>query len=327
MKRREFLMTTTATGLSAAAGMALALPAGAFAQTAEEAGSTASETGYAPVNGLEMYYEIHGEGEPIVLLHGGLSTIDVPGGALLAFLARERQVVAVEQQAHGRTVDIDRPITYENMADDTAALIGYLGLEQPDVVGFSMGGTTAMGMAIRHPGIVRRYVTISSPFNYEQGFRPENLEGSRTVTVEGLTGTPFEQAYLDVAPDPAGFATLVAKVAELNQTFAGWAPEDLQAIETPFLNIVGDADAIELEHALELLRLMGGDVNGDFVGVPASRLGIVPGATHFSILGRPDILLPMILPYLNAPFPRGSSGAGKPFLARPVDSRHFGSTM
>lgn len=299
MKRRTFFTVS-----AAAAGMALTAPTAALAQpdtTAEEAGSIPSETGYAPVNGLEMYYEVHGAGEPIVLLHGGLSTIDIPGGVLLAFLARERQVIAVEQQAHGRTADIDRPITYENMADDTAAFIQYLGLEHPDVVGFSMGGTTAMGMAIRHPGIARRCVTISSPFNNEQGFRPENLEGSRTVTAEALAGTPFEEAYLNVAPNPGNFPTLVAKVAEMNQTFTGWAPADLQAIETPFLNIVGDADAIELEHALELLRLMGGDVNGDFVGVPASRLGIVPGATHFNILRRVDILLPMILPYLKAP--------------------------
>ncbi len=299
MKRRTFL-----TGTAAVTGMALAAPAAALAQpdtTAEEAGSTPSETGYAPVNGLEMYYEIHGAGEPIVLLHGALSTIDVPGGVLLALLAQERQVIAVEQQAHGRTADIDRPITYEHMADDTAALIDHLGLNQPDVVGFSMGGTTAMGMAIRHPGLARRYVTISSPFNYEAGFRPENLEGSRAVSAEALAGTPFEQAYLDVAPNPDGFATLVAKVAELNQAFQGWAPADLTAIETPFLNIVGDADAIELDHAIELLRLMGGDVNGDFVDLPASRLGIVPGGTHFSILRRVDILLPMILPYLNAP--------------------------
>lgn len=307
MKRRAFLSATATTGLSAVAGMALAGPTAALAQTpsAAETESVASETGYIPVNDLEMYYEIHGAGEPIVLLHGGLSTIDVPGGELLALLARERQVIAVEQQAHGRTADIDRPITYDDMADDTAAFIAHLGLEQPDVVGFSMGGTTAMGMAIRHPGIVRRYVTISSPFNYEQGFRPENLQGSRSVTAEALAGTPFEQAYLDVAPDPAGFATLVTKVAKLNQTFAGWAPEELQAIETPFLNIVGDADAIELDHALELLRLMGGDLNGDFAGVPASRLGIVPGATHLNILTRVDILVPMILPYIDAPFPGG----------------------
>lgn len=299
MKRRTFI-----TSSAAVAGVALTAPAVTIAQSTPIPEAAAPHSGYAPINGLEMYYEIHGEGAPLVLLHGGISTLDVPTGALLTALAQSRQVIAIEQQAHGRTADIDRPITYEHMVDDTAALIDYLELDQPDVVGYSMGGTTAMGMAIRHPGIARRCVTIASPFNNELGFRPENLEGSRTVTAEALAGTPLEQAYLDVAPNPDDFPTLVEKVAEMNRTFQGWAPTDLQAVETPFLVIVGDADAIELDHALELLRLFGGDVNGDFAGVPASQLGIVPGATHFSIITRTDVLIPMIVPYLDAPPPQ-----------------------
>ncbi len=299
MQRRTFLAGTAAT-----AGLALTQPVAGRMQATPE--STAPESGYAPVNGLEMYYEIHGEGEPLVLLHGGLATIESPGGQLLAELARTRQVIAVEQQAHGHTADIDRPITYDAMVDDTAALIDYLGLDRPDVVGFSMGGTTALGMAIRYPDTIGKIVPISSPFNNDLGFRPENLEGSRSVTAEALAGTPLEQVYLDVAPNPEDFPALVEKIAELNQTWKGYDPDDLREITTPTLVIVGDADAIELDHAIELLRLLGGDVNGDFVGVPASQLGIVPGATHFGILSRTDVLLPMILPWLDAPVPEGT---------------------
>jgi pimeloyl-ACP methyl ester carboxylesterase len=246
-----------------------------------------------------MYYEIHGEGAPVVLLHGGLATIELPGGELLASLAQTRQVIAIESQGHGRTADIDRPITYENMAEDVAALIQYLELGQPDVIGFSMGGTTALGLAARHPDLVRNLVVISGNFNNE-GLRIENLEGTRNLSPEALAGTPIEAAYMEVAPNPDDWPVLLEKIGQMSLAFEGWTPEELGGITAPTMTIIGDSDAVHLDHAVELFRLVGGDVNGDFAGIPASGLTILPQTTHFTILTRLDLLMPIIVPFLDA---------------------------
>jgi pimeloyl-ACP methyl ester carboxylesterase len=259
---------------------------------------SAAETGYVSTNGLEMYYQMYGSGEPLLFLHGGLTTIEfhLP---FLESLAQARQVIAIEQQGHGRTLDIDRPITYDNMVEDTAGFIAAKGLGPIDVIGYSMGGTTGLGLASAHPDTVRKLVTISSPFNTDEGFRPENLEGSRSVTAEALAGSPLEAAQLAVSPDPSQWPGVVDKVAEMNRNWPGWAPADIQAIAAPTLNIVGDADGIRIDHTLEMLRLRGGDVNGDFAGVPASQMAVIPGATHFSIITRVELLILLIVPYLQ----------------------------
>ena len=171
---------------------------------------------YAPVGDLNMYYEVHGEGPPLVLLHGAYLTADTMG-PLPAGLAERRQVIAPEQQAHGRTADIDRPITYEQMADDTAALIRHLEIEHADVVGYSMGGGIGLQLAIRHPALVRKLVVVSAGFSND-AMPAEALEMFPSITPEMFAGTPMEAEYLRLAPNPGDFPKLVEKLKTLDTT-------------------------------------------------------------------------------------------------------------
>jgi pimeloyl-ACP methyl ester carboxylesterase len=268
---------------------------------------------YAEVNGLEMYYEIHGAGEPLVVLHGAYMTIDAMG-ELVPELARTRQVIAVELQGHGRTADIDRPLSYEQMADDTAALLRHLGIERADVFGYSMGGAAALQVAIRHPEAVRRLVVASASFTSD-GMHPEMLEMIPTITPEVFAGTPIEEEYLRIAPNPDDFPTLVAKLKRLDMEPFAWPAEDILGIAAPTLLIVGDSDVVRLEHAVELFRLLGGGVMGDLAGLPKSQLAVLPGTSHFippgsGLLDRTHWLLSMIPPFLDAPIPENESTAG-----------------
>jgi pimeloyl-ACP methyl ester carboxylesterase len=261
---------------------------------------------YAEVNGLNMYYEIHGKGEPLVLLHGAYMTIDAMG-EVVPELAETRQVIAVELQGHGRTADIDRPLSYEQMADDTAALLRHLGIEQADVFGYSMGGGVALQVAIRHPEVVRKLVVVSASYTSDS-MHPELLEMIPTLTPEAFAGSPIEEAYLRTAPNPHDFPMLVAKLKRLDMEPFAWPPEDIRGIAAPTLLIVGDSDAIRLEHAVELFRLLGGGVMGDLTDLPKSQLAVLPGTTHFvppgsGVLDRADWLLPMIGEFLDAPLP------------------------
>ena len=264
---------------------------------------TAPETGYAPVNGLDMYYEVHGAGQPLVLLHGAYMTIGSMGPIVPA-LAASRRVIGVELQAHGHTADVDRPLTYEQMADDTAALIRHLGLAQADVFGFSMGGAAALQLAIRHPALVRKLVVASASFTSDGG-HPEMFDMISTITPEMFAGSPMEEAYLQTAPNPGDFPTLVAKLKQLDMTPFAWPPDAIRAITAPTLLVVGDSDAIRLEHAVEFFKLLGGGVMGDLAGLPRSQLAVLPGTTHFipagsGLLDRLDWLLPMITAFLDA---------------------------
>jgi pimeloyl-ACP methyl ester carboxylesterase len=263
-------------------------------------------TGYAPVNGLNMYYEIHGTGQPLVLLHGAYMTIDRMG-EVVPGLAETRQVIAVELQGHGRTADVDRPLTYEQMADDTAAFISHLGIEQADVFGYSMGGGVAFQVAIRHPEVVRKLVVASASYTSD-GMHPELLEMIPTLTPEVFAGSPIEEAYLRTAPNPDDFPTLVAKMKQLDMEPFAWPPEDIRGIAAPTLLIIGDSDSIRLEHAVELFQVLGGGVMGDLAGLPKSQLAVLPGTTHFippgsGVLDRTDWLLSLIPPFLDAPMP------------------------
>ena len=265
--------------------------------------SSDAQTGYAPAGDLSMYYEIHGQGRPLILLHGAYMTVDMMG-PLLAGLAETRQVVAVEQQAHGHTADVDRPITYEQMADDTAALARHLELDSPDVVGYSMGGGVALQLAIRHPGLVRRLVVASASFASD-GMPAEALEMFPSITPEMFAGSPFEAEYLRTAPNPGDFPKLVEKLKALDTTSFAWPEEDIRAIAAPTLIVLGDSDGVRLEHAVEFFRLRGGGVMGDLAGLPESQLAVLPGTTHFippgsGLLDRTDWLLAMILPFLDS---------------------------
>ena len=263
----------------------------------------ATHSGYAPVGDLRMYYEIHGEGRPLVLLHGAYMTIDLMG-PLVPGLAKGRQVIAAEMQGHGRTADIDRPITYEGMADDTAALIGQLELGEADVFGYSMGGGAALQLAIRHPGLVRRLVVASAGYSSDS-MHPAALAMFPSITPELFAGSPIEQEYLRIAPDPGDFPKLVEKLKQLDVTEFAWPADDIRAIPAPTLIVLGDSDGVRLEHAVELFGLRGGGVMGDLSGMPASQLAVLPGTSHFvppgvGLLDRADWLLAMVAPFLDA---------------------------
>ncbi len=263
----------------------------------------AVKSGYAPVNGLNMYYEIHGEGSPLVLLHGALSAIGTSFGKLLPSLAKTRQVIAVEQQAHGHTADIDRPLTIEQMADDTASLLHHLGIGRADIFGWSMGAGIALQIAIRYPDLVVKLVVASVSYNND-GLYPAVLEGEGTLKPEDLAGTPWQEEYSRIAPHPEDWTTLIEKVKRIDQEFQGWLPEDIQSIQAPTLVIIGDSDIVRPEHAVEMFRLLGGGVAGDLAGLPRSQLAVLPGTTHVTLVERADWLLSIITVFLNAPMPK-----------------------
>ena len=297
MRRRTFV------AMAAAAGTALLAPTRVIAQTeADTATDTTPRTWYAPVNGLQMYYEIHGRGEPLALLHGAFGAIDL-WGPILTTLAKTHQVIAVELQGHGHTADIiDRPLSYEQMADDMAALMDHLTIAQADIVGYSMGATTSLQVAIRHADLVRKLVVVSPNYRSD-GYYPELLAGLQQMTLDTFAGTPQEAAYLRHAPNPEDFPVLVEKQKVLPQAFA-FPEEDVAAIAAPTLVAIGDSDVVRPEHAVALFRLLGGGVPGDLVGLPKSQLAIVPGATHRSIVEeRADRLLAVVEPFLAAPMP------------------------
>jgi pimeloyl-ACP methyl ester carboxylesterase len=271
--------------------------------------ATEAQTGYAPVNDLDMYYEIHGRGRPLILLHGAYMTIDTMG-PILPGLAETQQVIAVEQQGHGHTGDVDRPLTYEQMADDTAALAHHLGIDNADVVGYSMGGGIALQLAIRHPALVRKLVVASASFTSD-GMHAAALEMFPSITPELFAGTPIEEAYRRTAPNPGDFPRLVEKLTRLDTTPFAWPEQDIRSIAAPTLIVLGDSDGIRLEHAIELFGLRGGGVMGDLAGMPKSQLAVLPGTAHFvppghGLLDRAEWLLAMIPPFLDAPMPQDS---------------------
>lgn len=260
-------------------------------------------TGYAPVNGLQMYYEIHGSGgTPLLLLHGGLFNIDLQFGEILPGLAETRQVIAADFQAHGRTGDIDRPLTGAHLASDVVGLLEHLEIPQVDVFGFSVGGAVALHLAIKHRELVRKVIASSVSF-HRDGLRPENKEAVGEMTVDMIAGTPMEQDYLAKSPKPDKLQDLLDKLGAFAQDFSGWSDEEIEGIAAPTLITVGDCDAVTLGHAVQFLQLRGGDVNGDFVGVPASQLAVFPGTTHFFGLSRTALVLDVVTTFLDAPEP------------------------
>jgi pimeloyl-ACP methyl ester carboxylesterase len=260
---------------------------------------------YALVNGLKMYYEIHGTGQPLVLLHGAFSAIGTSFGALLPSLAKTRQVIAFELQAHGRTADIDRPLTLEQMADDTAAALQQLGIEHADIFGYSMGAAVALHLAIRHPSVVRKLVLASVTYN-KSGVHPGLMDGFADMTADMMVGSPWHDEYMRIAPNPDAFATLFAKKTQMDRGIQDVPAEVIAAIKAPTLLIIGDSDIIRPEHAVEMFRLLGGGVAGDLAGLPNSQLAILPGTTHVTLVDRADLLLSIIPPFLDAPMPEAT---------------------
>ena len=257
---------------------------------------------YVEVHGLKMYYEIHGTGQPLVLLHGGLSAIGTSFGKLLPGLARGRQIIAIEQQAHGHTADIDRPLSYQHMANDTIALLSHIGIERADFFGYSIGAGIAIEIAIEHPSIVRKLV-LATPIFTAEGFHPGVLAGMEALQPEHLSGSPFQQEYASIAPQPQDWPRLITRVKQLNREFVDWSPDAIASIKAPTLLIAGDSDIVRLEHVVELFRLLGGGVPGDNAGLPQSQLAVLPGTTHITLVDRADWLVSMITQFLDTSQP------------------------
>jgi pimeloyl-ACP methyl ester carboxylesterase len=258
---------------------------------------------YASVNVLQVYYEIHGTGRPLVLLHGAFSAIGTSFGELLPALAETRQVIAFELQAHGRTADIDRPLSIEQMADDTAAALRHLGIAKADIFGYSMGASVALHLAIRHPDVVRKLVLASVTYNLS-GVHPGLMEGLADMIPEMIFGSPWHEEYTRIAPNPENFATLFAKKTQMDRNIKDVQAEVIQSIKAPTLLIIGDSDLVRPEHAVEMFRLLGGGIFGDTpAGLPNSQLAVLPGTSHVTLVHRADLLLSIIPPFFDAPMP------------------------
>lgn len=260
---------------------------------------------YASVNGLRMYYEIHGSGRPLVLLHGGLSTIDQDFGRMMPAFANTRQLIAIEQQAHGHTGDGDRPLRLDIMAEDTAALLEQLGIGNADFFGYSVGAGIALLLAIRHSELVRKMVLAGGTAYHPSGLYPEAQEAEMSMQPGHLAGTPFQRAYAAVAPNPDDWPVLIEKIKEMDSTWEGVPPEDIRAVRAPALLIIGDSDIVKPEHTMEMFRLLGGGVAGDLAGLPRSQLAVLPGTTHIGLTDHTDWLVSMITSFLDAPIPDG----------------------
>ena len=255
--------------------------------------NSAVKTGYAPIHGLKLYYEIHGRGEPLVLLHGGLESIEMMGEILPA-LAQKHQVIAVDLQGHGRTADIDRPISYEALADDIAALLDYLGIRKTDLMGYSLGAGTALQITIRHPALTRKLVVVSTPFRRD-GWYPEIrvlMSKMGPAAAEQMKQSPLYQTYARIAPRPQDWPVLVTKMSDLLRKDYDWS-KDIAAIKAPTLLVFGDADSVPVSHAAQFFELLGGskkDGGWDGSGITPSRLAILPGVTHYNILSSPALV-------------------------------------
>lgn len=258
------------------------------------------QSGYAPVNGLQMYYEVHGDGEPLILLHGAYATTSM-WGPILELLAQQHQVISVDLQGHGRTADIDRPIRYETMADDVAALMADLDIASADIFGYSMGGGVAWQLALRHPDIVRRQVLAAVSYRHD-GMYPEVLASIAEITPEAFAGSPMEATYLAEAPNPEDWPVLMEKLKDLDAQEFHWDEAAIRAIASPTFLIFGDSDVVTPEHAVEMFRLFGGGVPADLTGLPASRLAILPGTTHVTlVLEQQERLIAMVEDFLAQP--------------------------
>jgi pimeloyl-ACP methyl ester carboxylesterase len=287
----------------------LAVVSAACGRAAERPAASADSASGQPVgqrvavNGMQMYYEVSGTGAPLIVLHGAY--MNIPSmGAIIPKLALTHKVYALEFQGHGRTTDIDRPITYPALADDVAAFMEKVGLAKADVFGYSMGGQVGLQLAIRHPAQVNKLVAASVAYDLK-GWQPVYTAVIPQMTVEAIVAMPFAEDYRRLAPNPNGFPALVEKLIALEKEPMAWEA-DVKALQTPVLIIAGDADVMTLEHSVALFRLLGGGVMGD-MGKPlsASRLAILPATSHTAVITQDALLLSFIEPFLKGETPKG----------------------
>jgi len=287
--------------------LALARQGPAQARRPEPAArSKPQRTGYVLANGVNYYYEIHGRGEPLVLLHGGLGSIDM-FGPLLPLLAKGRQILAVDLHGHGRTALGDRPISLVAMGDDIAAVVKQLGYDTVDVLGYSMGGGVALRLAVQHPDVVRRLALVSTPYA-QDGFYPEMLPLQAQVgaaMADAMKETPMYRSYVAVAPRPQDFPRLLDRMGEAMRTPYDWT-EDVKPLKGPVLLVYGDADMIRPEHIVRFYQLLGGglrDAGWQREHMSKNRLAILPNLTHYEMFLSPS-MAQAVLPFLN-----GETGA------------------
>jgi pimeloyl-ACP methyl ester carboxylesterase len=284
----------------------LTTPETTTAQDAPPIKSVPTKKGYVQANGVDYYYEIHGRGEPLLLLHGGLGSIDMfePD---VPMLAKERQVIAVDLHGHGRTALGDRPISLVDMGEDIATVLKQLGYEKVDVMGYSMGGGVAFRLAVQHPEVVRRLVLVSTPFA-QDGFYPEMLPQQAQVgaaMADAMKETPMYKSYVAVAPRPQDFPKLLDRMGELMRKPYDWS-EDVKKLQMPVMLIYGDSDMFRLEHVMRFYQLLGGglqDAGWMREHMSKNRLAILPNLTHYEMSMSPA-LVTTALPFLN-----GESGA------------------
>jgi pimeloyl-ACP methyl ester carboxylesterase len=239
------------------------------------------------VNGMQIYYEVSGSGDPLIVLHGAY--MNIPSmGAIIPKLAETHKVYALEFQGHGRTTDIDRPITYPNLADDVAAFMDKVGVTKADVFGYSMGAAAGLQLAIRHPEKVNKLVAASVAYD-AGGWQPEFKAFIPKMTVEMFLNMPFAQDYRKLAANPEGFPALVKKLIALEHEPMAWE-NDVKAMKTPVLIITGDADVATLEHSAAL---------------PASRLAVLPATSHTAVINQTNLLIGFIEPFLKGETPKG----------------------
>lgn len=257
-------------------------------------------TGYAPVNGLKMYYEIHGSGEPVVLLHGAFMTITNNWDGWIGELSKTRKVIAIEMQGHGRTADVPgRDIAAENLAADVAALLKYLEIPQADLIGYRMGGGVAMQCAILHPDKVRKAVIISSTF-HSDGAVAGARESISKLSADDFKGSTLDTEYKKLSPTQNDFPKFVKRLAATASKPYDFGADKLKATKAPMFFIHGDADGILLAHVAEMFRLKGGETHGDMGPRSASRLAILPDTTHVTLMQRIPIIVPMVNDFLDA---------------------------
>jgi pimeloyl-ACP methyl ester carboxylesterase len=257
-----------------------------------------TEHGFADVNGLKMYYEVYGQGKPIVLLHGSYMSIPLNWSGIIPRLAKDRKVIVTEMQGHGRTRDASREFSYEGMADDVSGLLKHLKIDSADILGYSMGGGVALQVAVRHPEQVRRLVVLSGTYAHD-GWWPDVEKSFSTITSDIFKDTPIQKQYDSLGNDPSHFPEFVRKVISIDLKPYDWS-KDVKKIQAPIFMAIGDADGVRYEHALELFRAKGGGKMGDMHGLPKSRLAIIPGTTHVGMMQRTDWLIPMITDFLDS---------------------------
>ena len=253
---------------------------------------TPSTSGYVPVEGGKVYYATYGHGEPLVLLHGGLMTIDT-FGPILPALAASRQVIAVELQGHGHTGPLDRPMSFKAMAADVAEVIRSLGHDSVDVVGYSMGGTVGLRLALDRPELVDRLVVASAPYAFSgwHDYNQQGMRGLNATQAEGMKGTPLHEAFAAVNPDPeANFPKLLDQMGYMGKDY-DWSAE-IPNLTVPTMLVYGDWDAVRTSHAARFFELLGGglqDALWDASGMNANRLAILPGVTHYTMMTEPRL--------------------------------------